>query len=111
MTDRMMPQPPERQTRLQIERELGEQKRRTLVAVWRQLRGIAKTEAQLARLRKVHPGQFAKLEEFERAVRAFGLQMRRKRRRPDDGGMPALVEPPRGPLPLQGGAEAPLEFD
>jgi hypothetical protein len=33
-----------------------------------------------------------------------------KRRRPR-GGAPALVEPPRGPLPLQGGAEAPLEFD
>ena len=32
---------------------------------------------------------------------------RRKRR----GGMPAMAEPPRGPLPLQGGAEAPLEFD
>jgi hypothetical protein len=33
------------------------------------------------------------------------------RRRPRDGGMPAPVEPPRGPLPLQGGAEAPLERD
>ena len=34
-----------------------------------------------------------------------------KGRRRGPGGMPALVEPPRGPLPLQGGAEAPLEFD
>ena len=34
-----------------------------------------------------------------------------KGRRPGPGSMPAPVEPPRGPLPLQGGAEAPLEFD
>jgi hypothetical protein len=27
------------------------------------------------------------------------------------GSATASVEPPRGPLPLQGGAEAPLEFD
>ena len=27
------------------------------------------------------------------------------------GSSPAPVEAPRGPLPLQGGAEAPLEFD
>ena len=33
-----------------------------------------------------------------------------KGRRRGPGSMPALVEPPRGPLPLQGGAEAPLEF-
>lgn len=36
--------------------------------------------------------------------------VRRNRRRPGDGGMPVLVEPPRGPGPLQGGAAAPLEF-
>jgi hypothetical protein len=33
------------------------------------------------------------------------------KKRPPRGSAPALVEPPRGPLPLQGGAEAPLEFD
>jgi len=33
-----------------------------------------------------------------------------KGRRRGPGSMPAPVEPPRGPLPLQGGAEAPLEF-
>ena len=37
--------------------------------------------------------------------------VRRRGRKPRDGGMPALVEPPRGPRPLQGGAAAPLEFD
>ena len=47
------------------------------------------------------------------AVRAaLGLAMRRSnRRRPPRSSAPALVEPPRGPLPLAGGAEVPLEFD
>jgi hypothetical protein len=36
--------------------------------------------------------------------------VRRNSRRRPPGMAPALVEPPRGPLPLQGGAEAPLEF-
>ena len=35
----------------------------------------------------------------------------RGKRRPGDGSMPALVEPPRRPKPLTGGAAAPLEFD
>ena len=34
-----------------------------------------------------------------------------KRRRPGEGSVPVLVEPPRGPKPLQGGAAAALEFD
>jgi hypothetical protein len=34
----------------------------------------------------------------------------RNRRRPGDEGLPAPVEPPRGPRPFQGGAAAPLEF-
>lgn len=41
--------------------------------------------------------------EIERLVR------RSSRRRPP-GMAAAPAEPPRGPLPLQGGAEAPLEF-
>ncbi|WP_133303987.1 hypothetical protein [Aurantiacibacter aquimixticola] len=39
------------------------------------------------------------------------LQIRRDSRKRPPGMAPALVEPPRGPLPLSGGAEAPLEFD
>jgi hypothetical protein len=35
----------------------------------------------------------------------------RSKRRPGEGSMPALVEPPHGPTPLTGGAAAPLEFD
>ena len=34
-----------------------------------------------------------------------------RKRRPPKGSAPALVEPPRGPLPMQGGAAAPLEFE
>ncbi len=44
--------------------------------------------------------------QFKGAVR-FLPQGRRR----GPGSMPAPVEPPRGPLPLAGGAEAPLEFD
>jgi hypothetical protein len=50
---------------------------------------------------------------FEALRRLAGLPLtrpKRPKRRPP-GSAPALVEPPRGPLPLQGGAEAPLEFD
>jgi hypothetical protein len=44
------------------------------------------------------------LSEIEEIVR------RSSRKRPP-GMAPALVEPPRGPKPLAGGAAAPLEFD
>jgi hypothetical protein len=48
-------------------------------------------------------------------VRGFSMVdleelVRRSSRKRPPGMAPALVEPPRGPLPLQGGAEAPLEF-
>lgn len=60
------------------------------------LRALAKArrKARLARLA---------ITEIEQLVR------RNSRRRPP-GMAAALVEPPRGPPPLQGGAEAPLEF-
>lgn len=34
-----------------------------------------------------------------------------RKRRPPEAGLPVPAVPPRGPLPLQGGAQAPLEFD
>ncbi|HUQ13366.1 MAG TPA: hypothetical protein VM055_03735 [Novosphingobium sp.] len=43
-------------------------------------------------------------------IKAIGFVTKNRKRR-GPGGLPALVEPPRGPTPLQGGAEAPLEFD
>ncbi|MXP10794.1 hypothetical protein [Pseudoblastomonas halimionae] len=33
-----------------------------------------------------------------------------KRRKPPEAGMPMPAIPPKGPLPMQGGAEAPLDF-
>jgi hypothetical protein len=35
----------------------------------------------------------------------------RGKRKPPESGLMVPAVPPRGPLPLQGGAEAPLEFD
>jgi hypothetical protein len=34
----------------------------------------------------------------------------RRRRKPPEAGLPVPAVPPRGPLPMQGGAEAPLDF-
>ena len=34
-----------------------------------------------------------------------------RRRKPPEAGLPVPAVPPRGPLPKQGGAEAPLTFD
>ena len=46
----------------------------------------------------------------ELALRALRLDAKRPRKPPEAGiAVPAV--PPRGPLPMQGGAEAPLEFD
>ena len=33
-----------------------------------------------------------------------------RKRKPPEAGLPVPAVPPRGPLPLQGGAEAPLDF-
>jgi hypothetical protein len=76
-------------------------------------RGLAnKLDRHLAKLREIlGPLRFAKVQsQFLRGSHPLGGISRRKRR-PGEGSMPALVEPPRGPLPLSGGAEAPLEFD
>jgi len=104
---------PRRETRRSIERALAEQQRN-----WRATQSdvdafIAKMERHLAEMRKnLDPGEFTKMRnKFERAAKKITVEAKRKRRRPGDGGLPALVEPPRGPKPLAGGAAAPLEFD
>ena len=59
-------------------------------------------------LRRVLGGQFAKrLSLLEKDWRI----PTRNRREPPEAGLPVPAIPPRGPLPLQGGAEAPLKFD
>ena len=51
-------------------------------------------------------------ERWDRLMRmADRLAAKRRRRRPPQSGMPAPVEPRGGPLPLEGGAEAPLDYD
>ena len=43
-------------------------------------------------------------------LQALNLKRSRKRR-PPEAGIPVPAVPPKSPLPKQGGAEAPLEFD
>jgi hypothetical protein len=53
-------------------------------------------------------------DQVDRMLGLFDRQLERIRRifrRPGDGSVPTLVEPPRGPKPLAGGAAAQLEFD
>jgi len=79
--------PPERETRRKIERDLATPRRTARIDLDQFARELGMKNA-----------------EIEKIVR------RRSHRRPP-GMAPALVEPPRGPRPLQGGAAAPLEFD
>ena len=103
---------PRRETRYDIERALSEQRAKRGLSREELERKLLTMEQQMASLRKaLDPAEFARRnEKFQHSVRKIGFQLRR-RRRPDDGGMPAPVEPPRGPRPLQGGAAAALEFD
>ena len=73
---------------------------------------LARMRQQIEQLRdSMDARQLARMEEWMRqAIRKLGLEIR-KRRRHGEGSMPVLVEPPRGPKPLTGGAAAPLEFD
>jgi hypothetical protein len=48
-----------------------------------------------------------RLSELGRLVQAYIDSA--NRRKPPAAGLPVPAEPPRGPLPLEGGAEAPLD--
>ena len=77
-------------------------------------REIAQTRARLDKqLRRKH-----RIDPALSRVKIGGLRVddleaigRRNSKRRPPGMAPALVEPPRGPGPLAGGAAAPLEFD
>ena len=76
----------------------------------RQLRGRGD------RLREVNPIDASVVRiAFEGSLgwvlRAIVKGRGKRRRKPPEAGLPVPAIPPRGPLPLQGGAEAPLEFD
>jgi hypothetical protein len=105
---------PRRETRFSIERALArEREKRTALRpdLPREVR--EEVAREMARQReRLGADQWAEIH--VRAVRGrYKIEVRkgRKRRRPGDGSMPALVEPPRGPKPFAGGAVAPLEFD
>jgi len=105
---------PERETRQSIERALADQRRKRLaLGVDAERRMAANVQREMARMRKaLGAGESREIHaRFLRGIQELSVKIFRKRRRPDDGSMPALVEPPRGPRPLQGGAAAPLEFD
>ena len=104
---------PRRETRRDIERALAEQRRkRASVSPELERRIRADVERKMDEVRQtLRPDEFAEIHvRFLKGEPKLVVRRGRKRRRPGDGSMPALVEPPRGPLPLQGGAAAPLEF-
>jgi len=100
------------ENRRSIERALAEQRRNRMRLTDGKKRRLAQLEARMATMRDgMSPAQFVRAQEqFLKAVSRIGFQFRNRKRR-DDGSMPALVEPPHGPKPLQGGAAAALEFD
>lgn len=49
--------------------------------------------------------------EREAMLRRLGRKPKPPGKRPPETGLAVPAIPPRGPLPLQGGAQAPLEFD
>lgn len=104
-----------RANRFGIEREFGRFARRVrILDNERQDRALGEIELHMARMRtKLDPSEFARLEaRFREGIRRIANELRRHGRPPpDDGGMPAPVEPPHGPRPLAGGAAATLEFD
>ena len=69
------------------------------------------------RLREAEKVAAAAIRERDRLRReVLGAHVRNskkppRRRKPPEAGLPVMAVPPRGRLPLQGGAEAPLEFD
>ena len=109
---RYNPRVPIPENRRSIERALAEQRRNGMRPGDGKRRKLARMAARLAEMRRtMAPERFARVhEQFLEAAQRIGFQMRNRKRR-DDGSMPALVEPPRGPKPFAGGAAAPLEFD
>ena len=100
------------ENRRSIERALDAQMRKRVRLTESKERKLAEMEARLARMRDMMPPErFARVyEQFLKATNRIGFPCRNRTRR-DDGSMPALVEPPRGPAPRSGGAAAALEFD
>lgn len=73
----------------------------------------AEIERLKAELRKAERlAQRVRLKSALAKMEASKADLYRKfNRKPPESGIAMPVEPPRGPLPMQGGAAAPLEFD
>ena len=105
---------PRRETRYDIERALAVQRRKHLPLppdIERKMR--ADVERKMAEVSKgLRPDELAEIHvRFLRGAHKLIVKKGRRRRRPREGSMPALVEPPRGPEPLAGRTAASLEFD
>ena len=103
---------PRRETRHDIERDMTEARHNRAAARGELGQLIAAMKDEIARMRgSADQAKLTRIRsEFNQSIRRL-VEVRRRRRRPGGDSMPALVEPPRGPKPLAGGAAAPLEFD
>ncbi|KPM21717.1 hypothetical protein AAJ72_13785 [Citromicrobium sp. RCC1885] len=72
----------------------------------------AKIVARMVALAVVHGlrSRQGRISVEEQAPWLFQNRQPKRRRKPPEAGMPVPAVPPRGPLPMQGGAEAPLDF-
>jgi hypothetical protein len=80
------------------------------------LAGLVKRELLLLRDQLADlddPRERLKLAKEIKSLRALMTKLapEPKLRKPPESGLPVPAIPPRGPLPKQGGAAAPLEFD
>ena len=65
-----------------------------------------------ARIREAERRAQTAIRECEAMLRAkLQSVMKKPKRKPPEAGIAVPAVPPKGPLPKQGGAEAPLEFD
>ena len=81
----------------------------------RKIDAIKAAEAALAESRLYSINGYRALERKRIRKMTFAERvrdrLRNNRKRPPESGMPAPVEPPKGPLPKQGGAAVSLDFD
>lgn len=94
--------------------EAKAQRARELQAIIDRLAGeLARLEAQLAVTDDQNERIMIKAEivHFTMALKQLTRGPGPSRRKPPEAGLPVPAIPPSGPLPKQGGAAAPLEFD
>jgi hypothetical protein len=72
----------------------------------------AKIVARMVALAVVHGlrSRQGRISVEEQAPWLFQNRQPKRRHKPPEAGMPVPAVPPRGPLPMQDGADAPLDF-